>query len=649
LAAGLVLLLAGAPVVTAAEGTEETAANEVDPQAPSHELLEALKQRLTRPAACEPSCVATASAVLRLGDDRLRIEAEVHAAADGAWTVPGPLANWGPSEVRLNGGPATALAHLGDGFLHLRLPRGVHRIEVAGPVPAGDSFTLQFALPPRRARAEAPGWDVSGLRADGPAEPSILLTRRLRARGGVSTAEGRWAPWLEVTRTLGFGITWTVTTRVRRLTPLGTPVAVRVPLVRGEAPTRANLVVTRGEATVSLGGDDLETGWESTLEQAPKLTLEAPQGRPWSEVWRLQCSAIWPCSATGLPPVKRSAGGVFTPEFRPWPGESLDVSLRHPSGVEGQTLTIDSVFVDASPGSRLERVALTLGARSSREQPLVVRLPRQAEVQAVVIDGQERPSRPEAGELRLTVPSGVHTITVRWQQARGIGVAYSIPPIALSAPAVNVSQQLTLPPSRWLLRTHGPAWGPAVLFWPYLLFLLVVSVGLGRIPASPLTSTRWVLLGLGLSQLPAFGALVVAAFVFALALRARRPLKTAAPFDLLQLLLVVWALVSLGLLYVAIHQGLLFRPDMQVAGNGSSDTVLRWYADRVSGQTPGVGVVSLPLWLYRVTMLVWSLWLAAGLVRGVGWGWRAFGEGGYWRPLTRPRRASLEDGPTAVP
>ena len=95
-----------------------------------------------------------------------------------------------------------AVARLASGFLHLRLPRGVHRVEAAGPVPPGDSFTLQFADPPRRARAEAPGWDVSGLRADGPAEPSILLTRRLAARDGAATAEGRYAPWLEVTRTL---------------------------------------------------------------------------------------------------------------------------------------------------------------------------------------------------------------------------------------------------------------------------------------------------------------------------------------------------------------------------------------------------------------------------------------------------------------
>jgi len=620
----LVLLVSPAP----ARATQET---------PSPAILQELKERLTRPAPCEPRCVTTPGLVLRLSDSRLHLSAEVHAAADGTWPVPGPVGSWTPAEIRIDGAPAVAVAWLASGFLHLRLPRGVHRVEATGPVPPGDSFTLQFADPPRRARAEAPGWDVSGLRKDGPAEPSILLTRRLATRVGASTTEGRYAPWLEVTRTLGFGVTWTVETHVRRVTPAGAPIAVRVPLLAGEAPTRANLVVEKGEVAVSLGGDETETAWESTLEQAPQIVLRAPEGRPWSEVWQLQCSPIWSCPATGLPPVSRIAEGVFAPEYRPWPGETITVRLAHPQGVEGQTLTIDEITLEATPGRRLERVRLTATARSSREQPLVLRVPTEAEVQQVTIDGQDRPARPEKGELRLTIPAGRHTLEVRWQQSHGMDVSYGVPRVSFSSPAVNVTQQLTLPPERWLLATHGPAWGPAVLFWPYFAFLLAVALALGRLPASPLTSTQWILLGLGLSVLPAIGALIVAAFVFVLALRGRRPSENAWAFNSLQLLVAGWALVSLTLLYIAIHQGLLFRPDMQVAGGGSTDTLLRWYADRVTGDTPAAGVLSLPLWLYRVAMLLWALWLAASLVRGVGPAWRAFTEGGLWRPLPRPK------------
>jgi hypothetical protein len=631
-----------------APAPSQTTAGQMSPggATPGPDILQELRQRLTRPAPCEPKCVTTPNLVLRLGDSRLELAAEVHAAADGAWPVPGPVGSWTPAEIRLDGAPAVAVARLSDGFLRLRVPRGVHRVEADGPVPPGDSFTLQFGDPPRRAHAEAPGWDVSGLRTDGPAEPSILLTRRLVARAGATT-EGRYAPWLEVTRTLGFGVTWTVDTRVRRVTPVGSPIALRVPLLPGEAPTRANLVVEKGEVAVSLGGDETEAAWQSTLEQSPTVVLRAPEGRPWSEVWRLQCSPIWSCTAEGLPPVSRVDGGVFVPEYRPWPGESATVTLAHPQGVEGQTLTIDEVTLEATPGRRLERARLVATARSSREQPLVIGLPKAAETQQVTVDGQSRPSRPEDGELRLTVPAGRHTVEVRWQQSRGMGALYGLPRVSFSTPAVNVTQVLTVPPERWLLAVRGPAWGPAVLFWPYLVFVLVVALALGRLPGSPLTSGQWVLLGLGLSVLPAAAALVVAVFVLALAERGRRHPDGTWAFDAVQVVLAAWGLVSLGFLYVAIHQGLLFRPDMQVAGGGSTDTELRWYADRVAGPTPAAGVLSVPLWFYRVAMLLWALWLAAALVRAVGPAWRAFSEGGVWKPILRRPRPPTAPGPIA--
>lgn len=613
----------------------------------SKELLEELKRRLTRPATCEPRCVTNPALGLRLGDGRMQLTAEVHVAADGSWALPGPLGSWAPSELRVDGAPAVAVAHLEDGFLHLRLSRGVHRVEAEGPLPAGDTFTLAFAVPPRRAQATAPGWDVSGIRGDGPPEASVLFTRRLGTHAVAGAGEGRYAPWLEITRTIGFGVTWTVETSVRRLTPIGTPVAVRVPLLPGEAPTEADVPTEGGEAAISLASDEQETSWRSTLAQAPQITLTAPQGRPWSEVWRLQCSAIWPCAAAGLPPVSRFADGVLTPEYRPWPGEALTVSLRHPSGAEGQTLTIDSVRLASEPGTRLDRVTLLLQARCSREQPLVVRLPREAEIQKLTLDGRDRASRPDNGELRLTVPAGSHRIELRWQQPTGLGVFYSLPRVGLSVPAVNVTQQVSLPAERWLLLTRGPAWGPAVLFWPYLLFVVALGLLLGRVPGSPLAGRDWVLLGLGLSQLPALAALVVVGFVFALAHRAERPLRSPAWFDLLQLTLAGWALASALVLYLAVHTGLLLRPDMQVAGGNSSETSLVWFSERVSGELPSAGVVSVPLWGYRILMLLWALWLARGLVRGVAWGWAAFGAGGYWRRLL-PRK-SAASSPSSAP
>jgi hypothetical protein len=46
---------------------------------------------------------------------------------------------------------------------------------------------------------------------------------------------------------------------------MGTPIALRVPLLAGEAPTEADLQTENGVALVSLARDQTEAGWSSTL------------------------------------------------------------------------------------------------------------------------------------------------------------------------------------------------------------------------------------------------------------------------------------------------------------------------------------------------------------------------------------------------
>jgi hypothetical protein len=48
-------------------------------------------------------------------------------------------------------------------------------------------------------------------------------------------------------------------------------------------------------------------------------------------------------------------------------------------------------------------------------------------------------------------------------------------------------------------------------------------------------------------------------------------------------------------------------------------------------------------------MLLWALWLAASLVRGVGPAWRAFTEGGLWRPFPRATRPPKPPEPSEPP
>jgi hypothetical protein len=86
---------------------------------------------------------------------------------------------------------------------------------------------------------------------------------------------------------------------------------------------------------------------------------------------------------------------------------------------------------------------------------------------------------------------------------------------------------------------------------------------------------------------------------------------------------------------------------MRIAGNGSDAWMLRWFADRSDdGVLPVARLYSLPLWLYKLAVLLWSVWLANALLGWLRWGWDSLGRGGRWRPLWR-RRAPLPPGDEA--
>jgi hypothetical protein len=200
---------------------------------------------------------------------------------------------------------------------------------------------------------------------------------------------------------------------------------------------------------------------------------------------------------------------------------------------------------------------------------------------------------------------------------------------------------VTPSPARWTLLTGGPRLGPSVLFWPLLIVLLGIAFALARISEggfTPLRLPHWIGLGLGLTQVPVAAAAAVAAWLLALGWRARSGTRVRGRwFDLVQLGLAVLTLAALSILFFAIGRGLLGTPSMQIAGNGSSAELLRWYQDRSGARLPQPWLASVPLSVYRAAMFAWALWLARALVGWLRWAWTCFAAGELWRPLRRTR------------
>src|SRR6185436_3235367 len=105
-----------------------------------------------------------------------------------------------------------------------------------------------------------------------------------------------------------------------------------------------------------------------------------------------------------------------------------------------------------------------------------------------------------------------------------------------------------------------------------LLFVLVlVAIGLGRWKPTPLRTHHWLLLFVGLTQVPIWAAAIVVGWLLALGWRrSRGPSVTPLAFDIVQVLLVIATVASLAVLFFSISQGLLGAPQMQVQGNGST-------------------------------------------------------------------------------
>ncbi|HWM91186.1 MAG TPA: hypothetical protein VN493_10495 [Thermoanaerobaculia bacterium] len=607
---------------------------------PSPEVLEQLRQQLLAPPDCHPECASSPRMFLEASPETLRLRFEVGAAAEVAVPLPGGAQQWLPTEVRIDGRPAS-VARTPDGRIWTRVEPGRHEILLSGPMPERETVQVPLPLRPHRVDVAANGWTVDGVHEDGQADDNLQLTRVRTTGSGPSDGSlqpGEMPPFLEVRRTLVLGLTWRVETRVTRISPAGVPATVAVPLLPGESVTTAGVRVQRGAVQVSLGPQASEAAWTSTLAPRPELRLAAPRTLAWTEIWRLEASPVWHVEAQGIPPILGPEEvDVRVPEWRPWPGESVVLAVTRPVGVAGQTLTVDRTFLTASPGRRATDATLQVFLRSSRGGRHTVVLPEGAELLSVQIDDQAQPVRQEGRDVVLPVRPGAQKIDLAWREPRGMSPLFRSPTVDLNVPRVNANVSVKVPASRWVLLAGGPRLGPAVLFWSVLVVIVLTALVLGRLKLTPLTTRDWVLLGIGLSQAPLIGAAVVAGWLLALGLRRRRGAEVprALTFNLLQVLLVFWTVLAFAFLFWAIQQGLLGSPEMQIAGNGSWAEDLRWYADRAGEVLPAPWVFSVPLLVYRLAMLAWALWLALALLRWLRWAWDSFTTGGGWR-RTRP-------------
>ncbi|MBN9288783.1 MAG: hypothetical protein J0H47_12750 [Gammaproteobacteria bacterium] len=612
---------------------------------PSQELLGELKDRLLEPAHCLPECADISRLVVQTTPDQLTLKLTIHAAVKTAIPLPSSIDKWMPQSVTVDGVAAKYL-QLEKQQLWVQLEQGVHEVVLEGAVGKQDKFDVIVPLKPKVVESHTEGWTVDGVFRHQLQGESLYFTRvksaQIAASNASSFTPGQMPTYVVLTRTLKLGFDWEIFNELRRDAPLQGAINVQIPLVQGESILSDNVEVKDAKVFVSMGENQRSISWKSKLKQMPEIKLIAPTQNNIKEIWQLDAISQWHCRFEGIPIIhQQNPQGRWFPTWYPWPGETLTISVTRPVAVAGETFTIENSRLTIVPGKRATDNTLNFLARSSLGGTHSLKIPQEAKLQDVLINGMSQPLNARKGEITIPIHPGEQQIELKWQLPEGIRNYYATPTADLNQSSSNTLINLQLGKDRWILALGGPAVGPAVLFWGILIVVVLVAIMLGKFAKTPLTTWQWLLLGVGIAVATPLAALIVVAWFFAMRKRGEATIAMSEfSFQVIQVGLSLLTLLFVVSLFTSISSGLLGTPQMQL-GTPYVDFVqsifsfptyfqLQWYQDISSRELPHAWVVSLPLYVYRILMLLWALWLAFSLIRWLRWGWQCFSTGGLW-------------------
>ena len=607
---------------------------------PDKNLLQELAQHQLQQQDCTPACLSVVRTEIKTDANRVTAHFSINAQRSVYWSLPDSQKQWHLDSVLLNGSAHSARgASDQSGRMTVFVPSGEHRLSLSGSLESLKAFQLTFDVPPHNITINSQDFVVRGL-DNGRLLSSTLYFHPIDSARQTAPSEPSqispdpMAAFVTVQRTLRLGRNWYMETRVQRIAPLDGGISLDVPLIPGESVTSREVDVESGQARVVLRPGENSLVWFSSLEKTSLLTLSAENTALWAEQWQVEVSPLWHLQYEGLAPAKEAVpSGGWRPRWYPYPGESLTLNISKPVALEGATKTIDQVRQEWAPGLRESSGNLRLHVLTSKGSEQRIELPQGARVKSVKVNEELRAADEQNPLLIIPVNPGQHWIEVEWRQPQGISWLNRSPVVDIKDEYVNHQLQVNVPRNRWVLFVGGPEVGPAILFWGVLLVLVLVSFALGRFQGLPLSSWHWIVLMVGLCAGWVETIVLVVLWFFLLYQRQQPWVKqlTRIQFNLLQLVIVLFSLVTLGALLAAVPKGLIGSPDMGITGNGSSQYALNWFVDRGVGAMQSAWFVSVPIWIYRLLMLVWSLWLVVYILRWLRWAWAAFTDGGYWR------------------
>jgi len=617
---------------------------DVNAQIPSETILRELEARLTKEHSCFPSCASMVRGHVEVSENTMEILLVIDVAAKSAVPLPGDRGVWFPETVEIGGKRAKSITYE-SGTLMVVLPEGRNRVSLKGKI-RGTSVQVPFPLSTHNLRVRSRSWNFSGV-VDGRVPGGTLQLDKVVK---VSKEKGSKhedhllpdpiKPFVEVRRQIILGNEWEVYTEVERIAPARGAVNMEIPLIEGERLITSGVSVSEKRVIVSMKGNQHIFSWKSGLKVQEKILMKAPDHLDWAEIWSINAASKWHVDQAGIAKIKQDTTYEnVVPIWKPRPGESLTFKISRPKPVKGETKTIQSAKLTHTPGKSTTENTLYLTINSSIGDKTKVTLPGKAVVQKIKIDGKEKIISDNTSDLKIPLHPGTQNIEIQWKESRGVSFLSKTPIVNLHSEAANVDLTYNIPESRWVLYVGGPPVGPAMLIWGVVIVLLIIAFALGKYKGYPVKTHHWMLLFIGMSTVENIGGVFIVFWFIAMAKRGSLKKKLNPDlFNVMQLGLVMLTIAAFISIVATVPIGLLSRPEMQITGNGSTSYALHWYQDYSMNSLPEGWIVSLPLWVYRIVMLLWSLWLAFKIPGWLKWGWESFSYGGLWRKVERRKR-----------
>jgi hypothetical protein len=594
-------------------------------QFPPSDVLNDLHSRLSSVVCKENPCTTIEHAQVSLTDTKIKISLKVLSNGESVVTLPGPLSIFSPYSVTLNNKDFTTLAVSSENFLLAKTSGGLNEFILTAELPDPSDFSLTFhpSHKPIFIETVSPGWMVKGVARSGQNEQTIRFIKESSDNKNISlhvdSAHEGLKPWVTIKREIEVGENVRIKTTLFNTGAGEKEVLVNVPLFDNEQLNTKLAVFQKSDtkkriAQVTLAPNQKQLTFQTSLPFSENLKFPATTEQNSNMVFSVSCARYLSCNVDGSNPTSSYSGNKKLWTWHPTNEDVIQLRAVPIKGISGESLAVDSVRHDLSLFEKKGNGNLSISLRSTQQSPFWLKLPANVSVVNATLDQKPNANSEQPNHYSWLVNPGEHSINLEYRITD-----QKVPRIELSHSSHNIYTTVTTDPQRWILFLGGSMWGPAVLFWPKLLILLLLCCFLARLGTIEINQGAALVLGIVLATMPIYQSAIVLLWLAFLTHYSYINSKLRSQhYNLAFLspaLLIALTVLSVALFYGAVNENLTGKPPMLIAGNVSTSDQLKWFTDHGAKVLAQPWTITAPLWAWRVVALICATWVVLFTIR----------------------------------